>query len=229
MTKSELINEILSEWAYRVDDGKPNPKKEKHLAELSIVLSEMGLSDIKNELFENLQEAESKKFTNPILNKEIPYKGADGAQKKGIVGNLLRLAKGTPGRDAAEKMLPPEGSPERDSMNKDLGGEKDGKSTPTPAEEPSAKDGEAAAGGGEEEKMKQAAAMFDPKTDPAMAVRLDKEKEASADLAQKAKEADAEEKKQVGTNKEADSDKFNPIGAQDVQLEMPQADPDTFG
>ena len=69
MTKSELINEILSEWAYRVDDGQPNPKNEKHLVELSIVLSEMGLSEIKNELFENLREADSKQFSNPVLNK----------------------------------------------------------------------------------------------------------------------------------------------------------------
>ena len=26
MTVSQLINEILTEWAYRVDDGMPNPK-----------------------------------------------------------------------------------------------------------------------------------------------------------------------------------------------------------
>ena len=81
MTKSELISEILSEWAYRVDDGQPNPKNKKHLAELSIVLSEMGLSNIKDELFEGLlyeksetpQEVDEadKQFTNPILNKSI--------------------------------------------------------------------------------------------------------------------------------------------------------------
>ena len=154
MNLSELINEILSEWAYRVDDGQPNPKNEKHLAQLSIVLSEMGLSDIKAELFENITEAD-KNFTNPILNKEIPYKGADGTQKKGIVGNLLRLPKDSEGRKAAEKLMPPEGSPERDSAMQDLGSEKDGKSTggdkEKGKEDEKGKEGEKEKGAGEED------------------------------------------------------------------------------
>jgi len=54
MNLSELINEILSEWAYRCDDGMPNPKNPTHLKELGVVLSEMGLSHIKNTLVENL-------------------------------------------------------------------------------------------------------------------------------------------------------------------------------
>ena len=69
MNLSELINEILSEWAYRVDDGQPNPKNEKHLAELSIVLSEMGLSDIKAELFENITEADKNLQTQFLIKK----------------------------------------------------------------------------------------------------------------------------------------------------------------
>ena len=228
MTKSELINEILSEWAYRVDDGQPNPNNQKHLAELSIVLSEMGLSEIKYELFENLKEAESKQFSNPILNKVIKYKNEKGEDKEAPVGNLLRLPQGHPGREAAEKMIPADGTPERDAMNKSLGGEKDGKSTePASGEKP--KDGEApAAGGGEEEKAKAAQAMFEPKADPAMAARMDREKAANAKLAQKDKEDAAENEKDVKPDTKAD-DTFNPIEAQDVQLEMPKADPDTFG
>ena len=197
MNLSELINEILSEWAYRVDDGQPNPKNEKHLAELSIVLSEMGLSDIKAELFENITEAD-KNFTNPILNKEIPYKGADGTQKKGIVGNLLRLPKDSEGRKAAEKLMPPEGSPERDSAMQDLGSEKDGKSTggdkEKGKEDEKGKEGEKEKGAGEEEKAKAAAAMFDPKADPAMGARMDREKAANDKLAQKDKEDSEAEK-----------------------------------
>ena len=197
MNLSELINEILSEWAYRVDDGQPNPKNEKHLAQLSIVLSEMGLSDIKAELFENITEAD-KNFTNPILNKEIPYKGADGTQKKGIVGNLLRLPKDSEGRKAAEKLMPPEGSPERDSAMQDLGSEKDGKSTggdkEKGKEDEKGKEGEKEKGAGEEEKAKAAAAMFDPKSDPAMGARMDREKAANDKLAQKDKEDSEAEK-----------------------------------
>jgi hypothetical protein len=54
MNVSQLINEILTEWAYRIDNGMPNPKNPTHLKELGIVLSEMGLSHIKTELVETL-------------------------------------------------------------------------------------------------------------------------------------------------------------------------------
>ena len=202
MNLSELINEILSEWAYRCDDGMPNPKNPTHLKELSVVLSEMGLSHIKNALVENLlmekgktpqrvKEAEGS-FSNPILNKKIKYKNTKGEDAEGIVGNLLRLPKEHPGRKAAEALLPADGSPERDSVNQDLGGQ--GKSAG--AEKPKdGKGGEEPAGGGEEEKAKAAQAMFDPKADPAMAARMDTEKDVQAKLAKDA-EADKEAEKE---------------------------------
>jgi predicted Rossmann-fold nucleotide-binding protein len=49
-----------------VDDGQPNPKNKKHLAELSIVLSEMGLSNIKDELFENLTLIQTNKIVKKV-------------------------------------------------------------------------------------------------------------------------------------------------------------------
>ena len=194
MTKSELINEILSEWAYRVEDGQPNPNNKMHLAELSIVLSEMGLLEIKDELFENLKE-DDKQFSNPILNKSIKYKNEKGEDKEGIVGNLLRLPKENPGRVAAEKMLPADAA-EKDAAMKDLGSEKDGKSGAKKPEEEKPEDGKEK-GGGEDEKMKQAQAMFDPKVDPAMAARLDKEKEMQAKFADDAKKAQNDFKAQA--------------------------------
>ena len=68
--------------------------------------------------------------------------------------------------------------------------------------------------------------MFDPKVDPAMAARLDKEKETQAKLA-----ADAEKDKEAEKPKEEPKKKdgFEPIPAQDVKNEIPEADPDTFG
>jgi hypothetical protein len=222
MTKSELINEILSEWAYRVEDGQPNPKNPKHLAELSIVLFEMGLFSIKKELFENLEEDE-KKFTNPILNKEIPYKSKDGSEKKGVVGNLLRLPKEHPGRIAAEKLLPPEGSEDRNTINKDLGSEKDGKSTG--GDEPTNKKGDEQPAGEQpkEDPIQKAAVMFDPKSDPAMGARLDTEKDTLDKLAA----VDSEDSKEEKPTEE--KEEFKPIPAADVNAEMPQADPETFG
>jgi hypothetical protein len=233
MNLSELINEIVSEWAYRVNDGMPDAKNPIHVKELSIVLNEMGLSHIKDTLIENLltekgktpekiKEAD-KNFTNPILNKKVNYKAKDGSDKEGIVGNLLRQPEGTPARDAAEKMLPPEGSEERDSLNKELGGEGQPKKP---------EDGKEAGGGEEggapkEDPIKKAAHMFDPKVDPAMASRLDKEKAANDKLVQKDKEASDREAEL--SKKDEPANEFNPINAQDVAKEMPGADPETFG
>ena len=115
MNLSELINEIVSDWAYRVNDGMPDVKNPAHLKELGIELNEMGLSHIKDTLVENLltekgktpQEIEEadKNFTNPILNKKVTYKSDKGEDKEGIVGNLLRQPEGSPARTAAEKSL----------------------------------------------------------------------------------------------------------------------------
>jgi hypothetical protein len=232
MNLSELINEIVSEWAYRVNDGMPDAKNPIHVKKLSIVLNEMGLSHIKDTLIENLltekgktpekiKEAD-KNFTNPILNKKVNYKAKDGSDKEGIVGNLLRQPEGTPARDAAEKMLPPEGSEERDSLNKELGGEGQPKKP---------EDGKEAGGGEEggapkEDPIKKAAHMFDPKVDPAMASRLDKEKAANDKLVQKDKEASDREAEL--SKKDEPTNEFNPIDIKDVAAEMPQADTDTF-
>ena len=56
------LNVILKEWAYRVQDGKPNPKNHAHLYHLSEILIEYKwpLSVI-DEFLQNLNELE---FTN---------------------------------------------------------------------------------------------------------------------------------------------------------------------
>ena len=195
MSISELINEIVRDWAYKVDDGQPNPKNPIHVKELEIVLNEMGLGHVKSEILQSLNEAEEGGFTNPALNKKVRYKNDKGEDKEGIVGNLLRQPEDSPGRKAAEAALPPEGSPERETMNQELGSEKDGKAKPP--EDAKGKEGEDGKEGGaaaEDEKKKKAAAMFDPKADPAMGARLDREKAASEKLAQKDKEDAAADK-----------------------------------
>jgi hypothetical protein len=232
MNITELINEIVSDWAYRVNDGMPDVKNPTHLKELRIVLKEMGISQIEDILIENLLTEkgktpqniaeEDKNFTNPILNKKVNYKSKSGEDKEGIVGNLLRQPEGSPARDAAEKMLPPEGSEERDALNKELGGEGQPKKP---------EDGEGGKAGGaeaEKEKQKQAASMFDPKSDPAMGARMDREKAANDKLAQKDKEAS--DKKDTLAKDEPNplDSKFAPIDSKDVAKEMPQADPETF-
>ncbi len=230
MNLSELINEILSEWAYRVENGMPNPKNPIHLKELGIVLSEMGLSHIQGPLVENLLAEKGKtpqknvaeaegNFTNPALNKSIKYKNDKGEDAEGIVGNLLRLAKEHPGRVAAEKTLPPEGSPERDALNKDLGAQ----NKPKGADQPKAAGGEEG-GAPKEDPAKAAAAMFEPNADPAMAARMDKEKDVQAQLA---KDAEADKEAEKAQEPKEDGE-FSPIDSKDVAKEMPEADPETF-
>jgi hypothetical protein len=231
MNLSELINEIVSDWAYRVNDGMPDVKNPIHLKELRIVLKEMGISQIEDILIENLLTEKGKtpektvveadkNFTNPILNKKVTYKSKNGEDKEGIVGNLLRQPEGSPARTAAEKMLPPEGSPEREKLNQELGGE----NQPGKGEEPKAAGG-AEDGAPKEDPIKKAAPMFDPKADPAMGARMDREKAANDKIAQKDKEADAEKAKEEPNPLDA---KFNPIDVKDVAKEIPQADTDTF-
>ena len=228
MNLSELIKEIVSDWAYRVNDGMPDAKNPAHLKELGIVLNEMGLSHIKDTLVENLltekgktpQEIEEadKNFTNPILNKKVTYKSDKGEDKEGIVGNLLRQPEGSPARTAAEKMLPPEGSPERETLNQELGGE----NQPGKGEDTKAAGGKED-GAPKEDPIKAAAPMFDPKADPAMGARMDREKAANDKIAA----GDAKDDKVVDEPNPLD-DKFNPIDSKDVAKEMPQADPETF-
>ena len=40
---SEIIDEILVEWAYRVHDGMPNPKNALHIVELHKSMKELKL------------------------------------------------------------------------------------------------------------------------------------------------------------------------------------------
>jgi len=233
MSTSELINEILSEWAYRVENGMPDTKNPIHLQELSNVLNEMGLSSVKNELLESLREA-GKSFTNPVLNKEIPYKATDGTQKKGIVGNLLRLPKEHPGRVAAEKMLPPDAAGKKAAM-KDLGSEKDGHSTtPKPKKDgEETKDGEGGeAGNAEAEKQKATQAMFQDPT--YVSARLDAEKDAAEKLAK----SDADKGEDGGTfgtdekdkaeNPSEETPNFKPVEPEEITKEMPEADTAVF-
>jgi len=146
-----------------------------------------------------ITEADDKNFNNPALNKKIKYTDNDGKKKENSVGNLLRLAKDNPGRVAAEKTLPAPGTPERKAVNQSLGKEKDGKTVATAQN--TKKGGDVAKGGpgsgrrpaAEPEKPKPAA-MYT--ADPAMAARMDTEKETQADLARDAAaEKDAQSSK----------------------------------
>src|SRR5210317_437983 len=57
---NQFINDLLTEVSYRTKEGIVDFKKSEHLTILSEVLDELGLWEIKSELFQNLFEAEEK-------------------------------------------------------------------------------------------------------------------------------------------------------------------------
>jgi hypothetical protein len=232
MNISEIINDIVLEWSYRVNDGMPNPFNEQHITVLCEVLDDMGLQSVKYELIDNitqLSEADDKRFRTPELNKVITYKNKKGVAKQGVVGNLLRLAADQPGRKAAERLLPPEGSAERDAINRDLGSERQGGST-TP-QQPKVKTKPDAVQTDTTPQQPDTSHMF--KSDPAMAAMLSKEKQIQTKLAKDAEpggDGDGEQKvkdqiKQAQMDAETD---FKPKKSSEVNKEMPDADTDTF-
>ena len=66
MEKNELIKELLSELAYRSNEGYPILENREHISILAEILDEFGLGSIKNELIENLLEAEPKSKTDDL-------------------------------------------------------------------------------------------------------------------------------------------------------------------
>jgi phage-related protein len=208
-----LINNILEEWAYRVDNGMPNPNNPNHINELSTILTEMGMYEIKDELIRNLTEADEQ-FTNPILNKKIKYKGSDGKDKEGTIGNLLRLQKDHPGRKAAEAQLPPEDSEERKQINKDLGSGDKTKET-----QPQAKDSKEEPTAGDKPTEKpQTNPMFTKDADPAMAARIDTEKQTLDKLAKSDKPEQSTELEPVSSDPNSKAKQFKgELSGKDIQ------------
>ena len=58
MNKAEFIEELLSELSYRSDEGYPILTKSTHITLISEILDEWGMEYIKNELIQNLFEAD---------------------------------------------------------------------------------------------------------------------------------------------------------------------------
>jgi hypothetical protein len=124
MNIQELIDDIVSEVSYRTGNGLVDFKNREHLYILSEVLTEMGLSGVKDELIQTLTEADAepkKAFKNPLLNKVITYKNVNGEEAEGRVGDLLYRPKE---EDAYIKAVGALGGTESDAYKKamdDLG------------------------------------------------------------------------------------------------------------
>ena len=63
MEKNELIEELLSELSYRSNEGYPMLDNREQISILAEILDEWGYTEIKNELIQNLLEADGETFT----------------------------------------------------------------------------------------------------------------------------------------------------------------------
>ena len=63
MEKNELIKELLSELSYRSNEGYPMLDNREQMSIIAEILDEWGYTEIKNELIENLLEADKETFT----------------------------------------------------------------------------------------------------------------------------------------------------------------------
>ena len=84
---SEIIEDILVEWAYRVHDGMPNPKNAQHIQELRESMEELNLPNkVIYEVIQNLINEVTDKETefkarSKETNKIIYFKNQDNLDK----------------------------------------------------------------------------------------------------------------------------------------------------
>lgn len=129
MDKNEFIEELLTELSYRSKKGYPDFNDSDHIQLMAEILDDWGLTEIKDELINNIiseapEDKEETTFENPILNKEVEYEDSEGNRKTGKVGNLLRQPENTPPREAAEAELGSLSDEERDEIDNELGSQR---------------------------------------------------------------------------------------------------------
>ena len=80
---SEIIEDILVEWAYRVHDGMPNPKNAQHIQELRESMEELNLPNkVIYEVIQNLINEEKVYYSRSKKSKRIvQYKNKDNYEK----------------------------------------------------------------------------------------------------------------------------------------------------
>ena len=112
---SEIIEDILVEWAYRVHDGMPNPKNTEHIQQLRESMEELNLPN--NVIYQVIQNLINEK-ENPILKKTIKYKTDDGEDKEGTVGGILKKGEDHPAYKQAKSMVDKD-KPEKEKKEKE--------------------------------------------------------------------------------------------------------------
>ena len=108
------LNEILKEWAYRVDNGQPNPKKSTHLYHLSEILIEYKWPfEVIEELLQNLTEDDIVKKKQPDGSYGSSYTVKNHNPDRG-----QELVKKNASKDDIEKIDKVEDEPEEEKPKK---------------------------------------------------------------------------------------------------------------
>ena len=96
-----LINEILTEWSYRVHDGMPNPKNPLHMVHLEETLNELNLPrEVTEKLLQNLRELD---FDNQGSFKKYKSKHKMRPDTKVTIGDKETTVGDAEGGDKEEK------------------------------------------------------------------------------------------------------------------------------
>jgi hypothetical protein len=109
---SEIIEEILVEWAYRVHDGMPNPKNAQHIHELRESMGELNLPNnviyqVIQNLINEVTDKETKfKARSKETNKIIYYKNQDNLDAGIKSGHAIPFEKGD-GEETETETKPP--------------------------------------------------------------------------------------------------------------------------
>ena len=127
---SEIIEDILVEWAYRVHDGMPNPKNTQHIQELRESMEELNLPNnviyqVIDNLINEVTDKETKfKARSKETNKIIYYKNQDNLDAGIKSGHAIPFEKGD--KEEPEKETKPpmkiDANPFDDKENKDSKG-----------------------------------------------------------------------------------------------------------
>ena len=127
---SEIIEDILVEWAYRVHDGMPNPKNAQHIHELRESMEELNLPNnviyqVIDNLINEVTDKETKfKARSKETNKIIYYKNQDNLDAGIKSGHAIPFEKGD--KEEPEKETKPpmkiDANPFDDKENKDSKG-----------------------------------------------------------------------------------------------------------
>ena len=138
---SEIIEDILVEWAYRVHDGMPNPKNTQHIHELRESMEELNLPNkviyevIQNLINEVTDEETKFKARSAETKKIIYFKNQDNLDKALDSGTAIAFEKDNGGEEPEKETKPPmkiDANP-FDDKEKDKDGEEKTKDSETPS------------------------------------------------------------------------------------------------